>query len=91
MNDYGKIANEAMQSISQIYDGIFVDKYVVMPNHIHAIIAIEKENSVSLTHVVGRYKMIVTKRIHQIGKNVKVWQRSFHDHIIRNQHDYQPF
>ena len=60
-----------------------------MPNHIHAIIAIEKENGVSLTRVVGQYKMTVTKRIHQNEKNVKVWQRSFHDHIIRNQDDYQ--
>ena len=89
LNDYGKIALESIQSISQIYDGIFVDKYVVMPNHIHAIIAIEKENGVSLTRVVGQYKMTVTKRIHQNEKNVKVWQRSFHDHIIRNQDDYQ--
>ena len=90
-NAYGKIAEECLQKIPVTYSGIYLDKYVVMPNHIHAIIVIDAaaQNTVSLTHIVGQYKMTVTKKIRKIKPNQQVWQRSFHDHIIRNQTDYE--
>ena len=88
-NKYGKIAEECLQRISAIFPGVYVDKYVVMPNHIHGIIVIDTEKASSLTHIVGQYKMTVTKKIHQEDPNQNVWQRSFYDHIIRNQADYE--
>ena len=33
-------------------------------------------------------KMNISKEIHKINPDEKLWQRSFHDHIIRNQKDY---
>jgi hypothetical protein len=39
--------------------------------------------------VVGQYKSYVSRSIHHIAPMLNVWQTSFHDHIIRNQHDYQ--
>ena len=87
LNVYGKAAEKCLKEISGIYQGVYVDQFVVMPNHVHAIIAIE--NGVSLTHVVGQYKMSVTKEIHRHDKKLSVWQRSFYDHVIRNQEDYQ--
>ena len=32
--------------------------------------------------------MNVSKKIHNIDSN-KMWQRSYHDHIIRSEKDYQ--
>ena len=66
-----------------------MDKYVVMPNHIHGIITIDTECGPSLTKIIGQYKMAVTKKIHDKDPNQKVWQRSFYDHIIRNKEDYE--
>ena len=88
-NRYGKIAEECLQSIAAIFPGVYVDKYVVMPNHIHGIIVIDAEKTASLTHIIGQYKMTVTKKIHKVDSEINVWQRSFYDHIIRNQADYE--
>lgn len=37
-----------------------------------------------LPELIGAYKTTVSKRIHQIGDVEFKWQKSYHDHIIRN-------
>jgi len=37
-----------------------------------------------LTELIGAYKTTVSKRIHVHGDVMFKWQKSFHDHIIRN-------
>ena len=86
----GQIAEKCILSIPEFYPNVTVDNHVIMPNHVHAIL-IFKEPTVmdTLSHVIGQYKMTVTKKIRCINPSLIVWQRSFHDHIIRNQHSYE--
>ena len=42
LNCFGKIAEQKLLEIEQHYENVFVDKYVIMPNHIHAIIILKK-------------------------------------------------
>ena len=88
LNKLGKIAEKGLNRIADHFPGVFVDKYVVMPNHVHAIIVLE-DSSVTLPVVIGQYKAFVTKSIHAFLPDQVVWQTSFHDHIIRNQHSYE--
>lgn len=83
---YGKFVDESINQIPLHYDGIFVDNYVIMPNHIHLIIRIEQHNGrmISAPTVVAGMKRYVSK---QIGKSI--WQKSFYDHIIRDEEDYK--
>ena len=37
----------------------------------------------SVSAIIGRYKSLVTKRIRALDPTVHVWQRSFHDRIVR--------
>ena len=89
LNAFGKIAKEDLQKLSECYQTIHVDNFIVMPNHIHAIIVTEPENTVSLNHIVGLYKSGVSRKIHHLQPNIIVWQRSYYDHIIRNQREYE--
>ena len=89
LNGFGEIAKDCFEAISVIYPGIRVDKYVVMPNHIHGIICIDGLQGSDLTKIVGQYKMSVTKKIREKEPGMEVWQRSFHDHVIRNQKSYE--
>ena len=80
---------------------ISVDKYVVMPNHVHMIIGIYDDSqrltarvNPTLSQIVGAYKSLVSSRWLAVCKdgNVtmgKIWQKSFHDHVIRGQRDYE--
>lgn len=94
LNRFGKIAESELINIPDHYKGIKIDKYVVMPNHIHAIIVlgcdpdINSGNIPSLDTVVGSYKSGVSRKIHLLDPQIKVWQKSFNDHVIRNDTDY---
>lgn len=93
LNQYGIIAKRFLLDIERYYPQVIIDQCVVMPNHIHAIIIIgtdEKERQLpNLTRVIGQYKMAVSKEIHKEDPELTFWQRSFHDHIIRNQGSYE--
>lgn len=66
-----------------------MDKYVVMPNHIHMIVrlpdgdgAMRTSPPTRLPAVVRHFKRRITQAV-----GVNIWQRSCHDHIIRNEED----
>ena len=90
LNTLGKIARDALLNIPQHFPHAIIDKYVVMPNHIHAIIVLRGEG-ISLSHILGQYKSHVTRQIRHIHPGTNVWQRSFHDRIIRNQKEYEAY
>lgn len=43
----------------------------------------------SLSSLIGAFKTTSPKMIHQVGFADFAWQRSFHDHIIRNERSFQ--
>lgn len=88
----GLAAERFLLEIPVHYPMISVDHYVVMPNHVHLILVITAGHigtdgrtmcAPTVSRVVRGWKEAVTK---QIG--VSIWQKSFHDHIIRNETDY---
>ena len=93
LSEYGTIAWNEAHSIENHYDNVKVDCCVVMPNHIHAIIVIDhphgESHGTNLNTIIGQYKSGVTRKIRDISPNLIVWQRSYHDHIIRNEKQYQ--
>lgn len=88
-SEYGKTVETAILNISEKYPTVVVDKYCVMPNHIHLIVYIGNEyggriiSAPTLSVVIGQMKSWVTKMC-----GFPIWQKSFHDHIIRNKNDY---
>ena len=87
---YGKIVEEAINAIPKYYPHIELLQYVVMPNHIHMILFIPYDSGrmisspTSILTVVGQMKRYASKKI-----GMGIWQRSFHDHIIRDKNDYE--
>ena len=65
-----------------------MEKWVVMPNHVHAIVVLPGSNT-TLSTVIGQYKSAVTRNIRGSCPNTDIWQSSFHDHVIRTQEDYE--
>ena len=88
LNKFGEIVEKALKKIEEHFSGIRIDKYVIMPNHIHVIVEIAGKGS-NLINAVGSFKSAVTKKIHETDPELKVWQRSFYDHVIRNQKSYE--
>ena len=86
---YGMIAEKYIHNVPEI------EKYIIMPDHIHMIIRLDngamwaspptnttpQHNRVS--NIVRSLKILVSK---EIGE--PIFQRSYYDHVIRNQQDY---
>lgn len=93
LNTLGRIAERDLRELDIHYHGVHIDKMVVMPNHIHAIIVIGCESKdmayPSLNTIIGQCKSGVTRKIRDIAPEMVVWQRSYHDHVIRNHSDYE--
>jgi len=87
LSSIGQIIENEILSFNSIYEFVYIGKYVIMPNHIHMIIIIDREGRTqfapTISTIVKQFKGSITK---QIGKSI--WQKSFYDHIIRNQKDY---
>jgi len=94
---------EKFSEISEFYPDIIIDKFIVMPNHLHAILLIQHTGTargpfpaMALSDYVHRFKTLTTKLYIDGVKNgdyspfdKKVWQKSYHDHIICNDAEYQ--
>ena len=85
----GKIVEEAILNIPKSYSMISVDNYVVMPNHVHLLLQIHSDESgramlaPRISTIIQQMKGYITKRI-----GVPIWQKFFHDHVIRGEQDY---
>ena len=97
LTDIGEFAKQELLNIERHYDNIKIDKFVIMPNHIHLIIQItERINpfptiNFNISNVVGKFKAAVTRNVGNAfmhSEKNQIWQRSFHDHIIRGENDY---
>ena len=83
----GETAEKHIKAINSAYDGVRVDSYMIMPDHIHMLITISGGmracRPTSLQTVVRTFKTMVTREI-----GFSVWQTSFYEHIVRDEKDY---
>ncbi len=89
LTNLGLICDKYIKNIDIIYENVSVDKYVIMPNHIHLIISLygtmrASSPTKNIENIIRSFKIMVTK---EIGKSI--WQRSYNDHIIRDKADYE--
>ena len=81
---YGRYAAEAIRDIPKFYSHASVDQSVVMPNHIHLLLRLdETPGQAGIPQIVRQMKAHVSKRA-----GFSIWQRSYYDHVIRGQKDY---
>lgn len=89
LSDYGETVKTAIESIERYYNGVRVDKYCIMPNHIHLILTIGSGecgrmiSAPTVSNIVGSMKRWVSK---ELGESI--WQKSFYDRVIRGEKDY---
>ncbi len=91
---YGNIAKKQIELLENRYNGIKIDKYVIMPDHIHILVSVcEKTAGASpcptTSDVICSFKSITTRDSRKEGLiEPHLFQASFHDHIIRGKADY---
>lgn len=91
LSEIGKSVEKYILSVNTTYENVTIDKYIIMPDHIHMIITItddkidaQRAARPTIYDIVRSIKIMVRKEI-----GFSPFQESFHDHIIRNEHDYR--
>ena len=91
LSQIGVLIDRQIQSIEQTYSDIHIEKYVITPNHIHLILSIYAFSDSSPSPANARIPSIISalKRLTNKSSGCDLWQRSYYDHVIRNDMDYQ--
>ena len=90
----GKIAEEQIFLLEERFPFIIIDDYVIMPNHIHAIIILKNQAAgasprPTLTDIICAYKSLTTRECKKVATaELELFQTSFYEHVIRNKHDH---
>ena len=100
LSSVGKTVKTAIENIPKIYANTNIDKYVIMPNHIHLILCINADENgcnsnengrtlcaptkATVSRIIKQCKEYVTK---QIGYSI--WHPRFYEEIIRNEDAYR--
>ena len=89
LSPIGKLIENQIAEINRVYEHISIDKYVIMPNHIHLIVFLTAQNGTSRTPSPTNQEipklMSTLKRFVNRSCGRDIFQRSYHDHIIRNE------
>lgn len=83
LTEIGKIVDSSIARVPTQYPGVFVDYYVIMPNHVHLLLRFTEEDSPKLGRIIQQLKGFVTT---QCGHTI--WQMKYYDHVIRDENDY---
>lgn len=93
LSHMGRIVQRNIELSNQI-PGVHVDKYVIMPNHVHLILLVDgtgnggTSRSPSPTNAIIPHFVSTFKRFCHKDAGEKIFQRSYHDYVIRGEKDY---
>ena len=90
----GEVVKEQLQLIEARFPSVAVEDYVIMPDHIHAIIFLHEKAggaspSPTLDDVVCAFKSLTSRSCNQKFGTEKMFQRSYAEHIVRDRDDYE--
>ena len=86
----GRIVEEQVRLLPGRFPSLSVDRYVIMPNHIHLVLTLSGDSaggaspSPTITNMVGALKSQTSR----LSGMAPLWQRSYYDHVIRGERDY---
>jgi len=99
LNDAGKMIDYLYQETMQQFQNVTSAAYIVMPNHFHGIIAIERadmESAPTLPIIIQSFKRNTTIEYIKGVKsgiyppfNKRIWQRNYFERVIRDEAEYQ--
>ena len=93
LSPYGEIVAACIKHAAELYD-VQISPFVIMPNHIHFICTMTPPRATArvaptLGRIVGALKSLSANQCRDMVLKGKLWQRSYHEHVIRGEADYR--
>jgi putative transposase len=96
LSQIGIIVRDTWIELPERFVGLVLSEFVTMPNHFHGIVTFTgalgskgPTNTFSLPEVLRVFKSISTVHTNRVlqTSGTPLWQRGFHDHVIRDGED----
>jgi len=95
LTKYGMAIKERLEEMNRVYGHVVLLKYVIIPNHIHILLQVEDRPSGTpapterdrANQTIPAF-VSTLKRMTNRTCGVPLWQRGYHDHVVRNEADY---
>lgn len=95
-NAAGKMVQRIWEELPLHYPGVGIDTFVVMPDHVHGIVVLQKDGGLKLGEVVHRFKSFTTAK-YRHGVRAENWQafeqrlwlRNYYEHLIQDERALQ--
>ena len=88
----GELVKENFFRLPERFPEFTLIHFSLLPNHLHFLTMKEKtdhSNVKTLSDLVGAFKSLSDRAVRNEMPGVRIWQKSFHDHIIRDEKDFQ--
>ena len=86
LSDFGLAVERAVLSVDGVKN-IHLHHYAIMPNHVHMIIELLRTDNGEREQLSDVVRYVKSQISREIGNSI--WQRSYYDHVIRDEKDYQ--
>ena len=95
LTKYGTEIKVRLEEMDRVYGHVALLKYVIMPNHIHILLqAADGPSRTQAPTKKGRANQTIPafvstlKRMTNRTCGISLWQRGYHDHVVRSDADY---
>ena len=79
LSNAGKVVDQYIRNIPDVYPSVSLAKYVIMPNHVHMLVMFGDCANTPVPTIVRSLKRMVNRSLGQ-----SIWQGSYYDVVIRN-------
>ena len=90
----GEAVQQQLLALQKRYSNLIIDKYVIMPNHLHAIVRLTElppgQQGPTLMEAIRVFKSLATRLCNQRNNTPgkQIFQTSFYETVLRNEAAY---
>jgi len=87
LDPIGQVVQSSWRATADMRPDVVLDEHIVMPNHMHAILHLSRDAPrKTLFSIIAGFKSDVTSTVRAMlsDKRYVVWQKRFHDRVIRS-------
>ena len=94
LTECGKCIDETLTYLAEHNESIDVEKYVIMPNHVHLLVSVGGGNGGASGMPRPTMNALIPKFVSSLKRftnkqcGAELWQNGYYDHIIRDENDY---
>jgi len=92
LSPLGRLVASEIEAMPARNLGVVIDTFIVMPDHIHLLLALPDGGHRTLGWLINAFKAGVTRQCRVLlgDSNMRVWGNRYHEHVVRSVDAIEP-